>query len=161
LQHPSEGLTLGQEISVKILKIEEDALGRLKISLSRKQAEEDPWNDISKDLPVGSVHTAKILSKERFGFLMEIKPGIVGLLPKSAFREVVDEREMEKKNPGEILKVQIQNVDTLEKRVSLAFPKDQEDTSWQGFTGPVSTAGKGLGTLADQFKNFAVPTKKK
>ena len=43
LGHPSEALELGQEISVKILKIEEDASGRLKISLSRKQAEEDPW----------------------------------------------------------------------------------------------------------------------
>jgi small subunit ribosomal protein S1 len=163
LQHPSEGLALGQEINVKILKIEEDALGRLKISLSRKQAEEDPWNEVTKELPVGSVHAAKIVSKERFGFLMEIKPGLVGLLPKSAFREVADEREMEKKNPGETLKVQIQTVNTLEKRISLSFPKDQEDNSWQGFTGTgAAPSGKGLGTLADQFKNLTVaPGKKK
>lgn len=154
LAHPSEALELGQEITVKILKIEEDATGRMKISLSRKQAEEDPWMTAYKDFPVGSVHTGKIRSKERFGFLMELKPGIVGLLPKGAFREVADEREMEKKNPGETLKVQIQNVDTVEKRISLSFPKDQEDTSWQGFTGPSAGAGKGLGTLADQFKNL-------
>ena len=165
LAHPSEGLELNQEITVKIIKIEEDAAGRLKISLSRKQAEEDPWMTAYKDFPVGSVHSGKIISKERFGFLMEIKPGIVGLLPKQAFREVADEREMEKKNPGEILKVQIQKVDTLEKRISLSFPKDQEDTSWQGFTGGAPAAGKGLGTLADQFKNLSLgattPAKKK
>ncbi|MBS1971123.1 MAG: S1 RNA-binding domain-containing protein [Bdellovibrionales bacterium] len=155
LAHPSEALELGQEISVKILKIEEDANGRLKISLSRKQAEEDPWMLAYKDFPVGSVHTGKIRSKERFGFLMELKPGIVGLLPKSAFREVADEREMEKKNPGETLKVQIQNVNTAEKKISLSFPKEQEDTSWQGFTSnSTSGGGKGLGTLADQFKNL-------
>jgi len=153
LTHPSEALEIGQEITVKILKIEEDAAGRLKISLSRKQAEEDPWMNAYKDFPVGSVHTGKIRSKERFGFLMELKPGIVGLLPKSAFREVADEREMEKKNPGETLKVQIQNVNTVEKKISLSFPKEQEDTSWQGFTGS-SSSGKGLGTLADQFKNL-------
>lgn len=161
LAHPSEALELNQEISVKILKIEEDAMGRLKISLSRKQAEEDPWTTVSKELPVGSVHTAKIRSKERFGFLMEIKPGIVGLLPKSAFREVPDERELEKKNPGETLKVQIQNINTLEKKISLSFPKEQEDTSWQGFTSSSgSGSGKGLGTLADQFKNLNLAKKK-
>ncbi|RYZ86780.1 MAG: S1 RNA-binding domain-containing protein [Proteobacteria bacterium] len=161
LQHPSEGLAVGQEISVKILKMEEDAAGRLKISLSRKQAEEDPWNNVTQELPVGMVHEAKIVSKERFGFLMEIKPGLVGLLPKSAFREVADEREMEKKNAGEKLKVQIQSVNTLEKRISLSFPKDQEDNTWQGFTGSASTAGKGLGTLADQFKGFSLDKKTK
>jgi small subunit ribosomal protein S1 len=160
LAHPSEALEVGQEISVKILKIEEDASGRLKISLSRKQAEEDPWMTAYKDFPVGSVHTGIIRSKERFGFLMEIKPGIVGLLPKSAFREVADEREMEKKNPGQTLKVQIQNLSTLEKRISLSFPKDQEDTSWQGFTDGTSSSGKGLGTLADQFKNLSLTKKK-
>jgi small subunit ribosomal protein S1 len=160
LAHPSEGLTVGQDISVKILKMEEDATGRLKISLSRKQAEEDPWITIEKDLQVGSVHTATIRSKERFGFLMEIKPGIVGLLPKSAFREVVNEKEMEKKNPGQTLKVQVQSVNPLEKRISLSFPRDQEDSSWQGFTGGAAPAGKGLGTLADQFKNLSVTKKK-
>ncbi|MBK9323686.1 MAG: S1 RNA-binding domain-containing protein [Bdellovibrionaceae bacterium] len=161
LQHPSEALEVGQQVSVKILKIEEDALGRLKISLSRKQAEEDPWEQIGKELTVGSIHTAKIRSKERFGFLMEIKPGVVGLLPKSAFREVADEREMEKKNPGETLKVQIQNLNTLEKKISLSFPRDQEDSSWQGFTSSGgSGSGKGLGTLADQFKNLSLTKKK-
>ncbi len=160
LTHPSEALEVGQEVSVKILKIEEDDSGRLKISLSRKQAEEDPWMTAYKDFPVGSVHAGIIRSKERFGFLMEIKPGIVGLLPKSAFREVVDEREMEKKNPGQTLKVQIQDVNTLEKRISLSFPKDQEDTSWQGFTGGTASAGKGLGTLADQFKTLSLGKKK-
>jgi small subunit ribosomal protein S1 len=158
LGHPSEALEIGQEISVRILKIEEDAQGRLKISLSRKQAEEDPWSQVAKDLPVGSVHSAKIRSKERFGFLMEIKPGIVGLLPKSAFREIADEREMEKKNPGDTLKVQIQNVNILEKKISLSFPKEQEDTSWQSFTGS-SGVGKGLGTLADQLKGLTLTKK--
>lgn len=160
IAHPSEALELNQEITVKILKIEEDDAGRLKISLSRKQAEEDPWMTAYKDFPVGSVHTAVIRSKERFGFLMELKSGVVGLLPKSAFREVVDEREMEKKNPGQTLKVQIQNVNTVEKKISLSFPKEQEDLSWQGFSGTSAGAGKGLGTLADQFKNLTLTKKK-
>lgn len=161
LKHASEGLEMGQQITVKILKIEEDANGRLKISLSRKQADEDPWMTAESEFPVGSVHSARIQSKERFGFLMELKPGIVGLLPKSAFREVADERELEKKNPGEMLKVQIQSVNTLDKRVSLSFPKEQEDTSWQQFStkGSSSSGGKGLGTLADQFKNLVINKK--
>jgi small subunit ribosomal protein S1 len=158
LKHASEGLEMGQQITVKILKVEEDANGRMKISLSRKQADEDPWMTAEADFPTNSIHTAKIQSKERFGFLMELKPGIVGLLPKSAFREVADERELEKKNPGETLKVQIQSVNLADKRVSLSFPNDQDDKSWQQFnvgsSGPSS--GKGLGTLADQFKNLVL-----
>lgn len=154
LAHPSEALELGQQISVKILKMDEDDTGRLKISLSRKQAEEDPWMTAEKEFPLGSLHTGKIRSKERFGFLMELKPGIVGLLPKSAFREVADERELEKKNPGETLKVQIQSVNTLEKRISLSFPKEQEDSSWQQFSSSNAGSSKGFGTLADQFQNL-------
>lgn len=158
LKHASEGLEMGQQITVKILKVEEDATGRLKISLSRKQADEDPWMTAESDFPANSIHNAKIQSKERFGFLMELKPGIVGLLPKSAFREVADERELEKKNPGEMLKVQIQSVNLADKRVSLSFPNDQDDQSWQQFNTKSSTSssGKGLGTLADQFKSFSI-----
>jgi small subunit ribosomal protein S1 len=162
LKHASEGLEMGQQITVKILKIEEDANGRLKISLSRKQADEDPWMTAEADFPSGSVHNARIQSKERFGFLMELKPGIVGLLPKSAFREVADERELEKKNPGETLKVQIQSVNVADKRVSLSFPNDQDDQSWQQFntnSGGSKSSGKGLGTLADQFKNLVITKK--
>jgi small subunit ribosomal protein S1 len=162
LKHASEGLEMGQQITVKILKVEEDASGRLKISLSRKQADEDPWMTAEADFPAASIHTAKIQSKERFGFLMELKPGIVGLLPKSAFREVADERELEKKNPGETLKVQIQSVNVIDKRVSLSFPNDQDDKSWQQFnTGAHSgpSTGKGLGTLADQFKSMVIQKK--
>ena len=152
LKHPSEALELGQMITVKILKIEEDASGRMKISLSKKQADEDPWNEIPQKFPVGSQHTATIQAKEHFGILMQLAPGIVGLLPKSAMKESAD-GNLEKKNVGESFKVQVQNFNLEDRRISLSLPKEQDDQSWKDFS---KQTNQGFGSMGDLFKNINI-----
>lgn len=148
--HPSEVLNPGDPVQVKILKIEEDDRGRLKISLSRKQAEANPWEKL--DFHVGDVVEATLRDKAHFGYLMELKPGIVGLLPKSVLKEAPTDLGVEKKNPGEKFKVQIMRVDQVEHKIALTFPKDQEDDSWRQ---TVSQAPKAsFGTLGDQLQGL-------
>jgi small subunit ribosomal protein S1 len=149
--HPSEVVTVGELVSVKLLEISEDAAGRLRISLSRKQTDQDPWLTVEKEFPVGTSIQGQIRSHERFGFFIELKPGVVGLLPKSALKEVANEREMENKKSGERILVTIQNVNSLDKRISLSLPKEQEDGSWKEFSKD-KKVDSGFGTLGDQFK---------
>lgn len=153
--HPSEVVTVNDTIQAKILKIEEDDRGRLKVSLSKKQASEDPWFEAAKSITTGAHVDGKIKEKAHFGWLIEIKPGIVGLLPKSALKEATDEKSIEQKKIGETLKLIVMSVRPDEKRISLSLPGDQDDVSWQEFAGSTNKApGKGMGTLGDQFASL-------
>ncbi len=156
LEHPSEALQMNDSIEVKILKIEDDDRGRLKISLSRKQVQEDPWQDAARSLSVGQSVDGKIREKAHFGWLIEIRPGVVGLLPKSALKEATDEKTIEQKKVGEILHLKIQGIRPEEKRISLSLPSDQDDTSWQEFSPPSGEKAKNMGTLGDQFSKLFV-----
>jgi small subunit ribosomal protein S1 len=149
--HPSEVIAVGDEVSVKVLELSEDDAGRLRISLSRKQADQDPWLEVQKDFPVGTAVVGTIKSSERFGLLIEIKPGIVGLLPKSSFKESSMERELETKKAGEKLKVLVQLVNSQDRRISLGLPREQDDVSWQEYT---KNSHSGFGTLGDQLQSL-------
>ncbi len=153
LEHPSEALNINDAIEIKVIKIEEDDRGRLKISLSRKQAGDDPWKETIKTLSVGQSIEGKIREKAHFGWFIEIRPGIVGLLPKSAMREATDEKAIEQKKVGETLHLQIASINADDRRISLSLPRDQDDTAWESF----SLAGKDskdMGTLGDQFSKL-------
>ncbi len=167
---PHEVLQVGQEIQVKILKIESlpDAEGRLKISLSLKQAgaepaelrpadggpgrldSTDPWSAAAQKFPVGTVVTGSIQRKEAYGIFVQLADGLVGLLPKSKAKE-------DPKFPFEKLKikdpvtVQVDEVRLQERRISLGLPKEEGERDWKSFAGS-SSAGSSFGTLADQFK---------
>lgn len=151
IAHPSEALQLGQDVTAKIIKMDEDETGRIKISLSRKQVDENPWDHVAKEFPVGTLVTGKIREKERFGLLVEIKPGVVGLLPKSVLKESSMEKEIDAKKLGESIKLVVANVNPVDRRISLALPKDQDDLSWQEFSGGKTS---GFGSLGDQLKGL-------
>jgi small subunit ribosomal protein S1 len=149
--HPSEVVRVGEEVTVKVLEISEDDAGRLRISLSRKQADEDPWLQVQREFPSGTTINAVIKSSERFGLLMELKPGIVGLLPKGALKESPNEREIEAKKPGEKLRVVVQSVNIPDRRVSLSLPSELDDVSWQEYS---KSSNSGFGTLGDQLQGL-------
>jgi small subunit ribosomal protein S1 len=154
IAHPSEVLQVGQPVQVKILRIEEDDRGRLKISLSSKHASEDPWIDAVKSLSAGQTVQGKIQKQERFGIFVEIRPGVNGLLPREALRESPDEKEILAKKPGDLISVSIAQVNPADKRISLRLSSEQGAESWKDFGN--ANPGKGLGTLADQFKGLTL-----
>lgn len=150
LQDPSEAVSVGQTVSVKLLKMD-DVDGRLKISLSIKQAggEGDPWMQVPANFPVGSVHKGTIEKKEQYGFFVNIAPGVTGLLPKSKLRDSVDAQSFENKKKGDVINVQIDEILFEQKRISLGLPKEMEDTSWKSVdTKKSGFTNTGLGNLA-------------
>lgn len=157
ISDPAEVLRLGQSVSVKLLKVEEEET-RLKISLSIKQGggDSDPWLSISQKYPVGSIHEGLIERKEVYGLFVQIAPGLTGLLPKSKWKDHVEGHDYDLKKKGDHAKVQIDQILTEERKISLTLPSDANDESWKSFQKPSqgsgSGLGSGLGSLADLMK---------
>lgn len=136
VESPSDLLTVGQQVAVKILK-RETVEGRVKIALSLKQVTEkpaaapkaeviDPWAKYA----AGQVLEGKITRKEPYGLFVQLEPGVVGLLHQS---KTVDEAEfrLENQKVGETITVEIEEVRLADRRVSLRLPRDTAADDWR------------------------------
>ncbi len=154
LQDPSEVLSKGQTVQVKVLDLVEMD-GRLKISLSIKQAggEGDPWMMISQNYPVGSQHEGTIEKKEQYGLFVNLGPGITGLLPRSKWRDHVDAVTFENKKKGDKIKIQVDEILFEQKKMSLSVAGLAEDQSWREHTAQKSGfSNNNFGSLAGLVK---------
>src|SRR5580698_7529774 len=77
INHPSEVVTQGQHVKVKVLEISKD---KQEISLGMKQVEENPWERVAEKYPPGSVVEGKVRNIANYGAFVEIEEGIDGLL---------------------------------------------------------------------------------
>ncbi|UYL09639.1 S1 RNA-binding domain-containing protein [Bdellovibrio sp. SKB1291214] len=155
---PQEVVSPGQTVTVKLLKMEEID-GKLKLSLSMKQADGDgnPWNSVPAKFPVGTVVNGKVEKKEVYGLFVNIAPGITGLLPKAKWRDHVDGAQFENKKRGDDIAVQIDEIKFEDKKISLGVPGAGEDHTWRAHQ-PAS--GSGFGSLGDALKGLQIKPKK-
>jgi len=160
LKHASEGVNVGQNVNVKILKIEEEGT-RLKIGLSLKQAGEaiDPWDLINQNFPVGKIVDGTVDKKEVYGAFVVLAPGINGLLPKSKWRDAEDSKMYDNLKKGDTVKVRIDEVKYDERKISLGLPTVEEDVSWKQHASTSSFGGMG-GSFAAAFAKAQEKTKK-
>ena len=161
---PAEVLTLGQTVSVKLLK-REVLNGKAKISLSIKQvtpkeekkiedtpAKDDPWQKLS----VGQVISGKVNRKEPYGLFVQLEPGITGLLHKSRTDQAAG-FHFEKIRVNDSLTVQIAEIRSAERQISLGLPGDPSEHDWK--TSYQQDSVGSLGTLASKM-NAALLKKK-
>lgn len=155
LSDPSEVLTKGQKVQVKLIDMAE-LDGKLKISLSIKQAggEGDPWMQVPQKYPVGSFHDGTVEKKEQYGLFVNIAPGVTGLLPKSKWRDHIEAASFENKKKGDKIKIRIDEILFEQKKISMGVPSEVEDESWR----QVSNDKKGFNT--NNFGNLASLLKK-
>lgn len=116
VEHPSEVLADGQDVRVKVLKVE----GR-RISLSLRALQEDPWAGLADRYPVGTRITGKVERTQNFGALIELEPGITGLLPTSKMNIPRDSSPARAFPPGKEVAVQVVGVDRKRRRISLGL----------------------------------------
>lgn len=116
VEHPSELLAEGQDVRVKILKIE----GR-RISLSMRALQDDPWDGLADRYPVGTRFTGKVERTENFGALIEIEPGITGLLPSSKMNIPRESSPARVFPRGKEVAVQVVALDRKRRRISLGL----------------------------------------
>ena len=98
VNHPSEVLSIGETVRVKVLDIDRD---RQRISLGLKQTQEDPWQTVLNSYGPGSSLEGKVTKVVAFGAFVEIVPGVEGLVHISELADHHVETPGEVVQPGE------------------------------------------------------------
>jgi small subunit ribosomal protein S1 len=150
---PADVVKAGEEIEVKILKINRDTR---KISLGLKQLSADPWTEAVSKYTQGSRIRGKVSRVLDFGAFVELEPGVEGLIH-------VSEMSWSKKNvravdilkPGEVVDVVVLNVNPADKRIALGLKQalgDPWEEALKKF--PVGTAVEAPVTSLAKFGAF-------
>ena len=131
VSHPTEVLSVGQTVTVQIIKINHETQ---RISLGMKQLQTDPWEGVAAKYPVGVQFKGKVTNVTDYGAFVELEPGVEGLVH-------VSEMSWVKKNmapsklvtPGTEVDVAVLEVDSNKRRISLGLKQTQENP-WSSFT---------------------------
>lgn len=118
IKHPSEIVNVGDAVEVTIKKL--DAENR-KISLGFKKIEDNPWEILKRDYPVGTECKAKVVSIAAFGAFANVIPGIDGLIHISQISWERVKTPADVLNVGDEVDVKIIEIDFDKKRVSLSM----------------------------------------
>lgn len=118
VDHPSEVLSVGEEVEVEILDVD---LERERVSLSLKKAKEDPWEKLSRDKPAGSTVHGKVTKLVPFGAFVEISPGVEGLVHISELSWEHVEFPEEVVSVGDEVDAKIIDIDLDRRRISLSL----------------------------------------
>jgi len=125
LNHPSEMVSLGEEVNVVVLGTNKE---KQEISLGMKQAQDNPWTLISQKHPPGSVIEGRVRNLTNYGAFIEVEEGIDGLLHVSDMswtRRITHPSEILKK--GQTVKCMVLNVNQDKSRVGLGLKQLTED----------------------------------
>lgn len=124
VKHPSDVVSVGQEIDVKILNVDPE---RERISLSYKQTQPRPWTVAGEKYPVGSVVEGKVVRITTFGAFVELEPGLDGLVHISQCALTRIAKVEDAVNVGDVVRVKVLDVNTEAKRISLSIREVLED----------------------------------
>jgi small subunit ribosomal protein S1 len=130
IRHPSEMVTVGDEVDVKILKFDRE---KNRVSLGMKQLGDDPWVNITRRYPEGSRVMATVTNLTDYGCFAEIEEGVEGLVH-------VSEMDWTNKNihpskvvhVGDEVEVMILDIDEDRRRISLGI-KQCRSNPWEDF----------------------------
>ena len=133
VNHPSEILSIGDTVKVKVLDIDRD---RQRISLGLKQTQEDPWQRIVDTYNVGDELAGKVTKVVTFGAFVEILDGVEGLVHISELAPHHVESPREIVHPGDEIRVKILEIDSERRRLSLSAKRVEDQIL------PVSRPGR-------------------
>jgi small subunit ribosomal protein S1 len=131
VKHPSEILSVGQELKVRVLKFDRE---RNRVSLGLKQLGEDPWSDIARRYPESTRIFGKVTNITDYGAFVELEEGVEGLVH-------VSEMDWTNKNVhpnkvchlGDEVEVMVLEVDSERRRISLGM-KQCAQNPWETFS---------------------------
>ncbi|MGH2904812.1 MAG: 30S ribosomal protein S1, partial [Solirubrobacteraceae bacterium] len=123
VNHPSEILTIGDTVKVKVLDIDRD---RQRISLGLKQTQEDPWQRIVDTYNINDELEGKVTKVVTFGAFVEILDGVEGLVHISELAPHHVESPREVVHPGDEIRVRILEIDSERRRLSLSAKRVED-----------------------------------
>jgi len=114
IKHPSEVVNIGDKVQVEVMKFDPEAK---KVSLSLKHSLEDPWKNVPDQLVEGTVAPATLIKVTQNYLLVEILPGVTGMVPKSEF---------DGRTPpatGETVQVRLLSINVPSRRITASVTK--------------------------------------
>jgi small subunit ribosomal protein S1 len=131
VRHPNEVVQVGQEVTAKVLKFDQD---KNRVSLGIKQLGEDPWVGLARRYPQGTRLFGKVTNLTDYGAFVEIEAGIEGLVH-------VSEMDWTNKNVapnkivqlGDEVEVMVLEIDEERRRISLGM-KQCKPNPWEEFS---------------------------
>jgi small subunit ribosomal protein S1 len=143
IKHPSEMLSVGQEVEVMILDVDRE---KERVSLGLKQKTRNPWDDIQDKYPVGSRLRGKIVNLVPYGAFVELEQGVEGLVHVSEIswtKRIA--RASDVLSVGDEVDVVVLNVNKDEQKIALGI-RQTEDNPWDTVQSryPVGSRVKGV-----------------
>jgi small subunit ribosomal protein S1 len=147
VRHPSELFKKGQEIQAKVLHIDKD---QERFSLGVKQLELDPWEEIPKKYPTGSVVNGVITNVTDFGIFVEVEEGVEGLVHVSEVSKEKIKTPVGLYKVGDTITAKVINVAKKERRIGLSIrraKKEEDQTLMKEYLNSSKEASSNLGDL--------------
>ncbi len=151
VKHPSEVVTPGQEIMVKVLSLDPE---RERIQLGYKQTQPRPWDVAEEKYPVGSIVEGKVVRITTFGAFVELEPGLDGLVHISQCALTRIAKVEDAVQVGQIVRVKVLAVDPQAKRISLSIRAALEE---EAFNYSDEIPGEDL-TVGEEYVPVEIPT---
>ncbi|WP_294347960.1 30S ribosomal protein S1 [Prosthecochloris sp.] len=145
IKHPSQFVSLGQEVECVILNIDKE---HTKLSLSMKRVNEDPWIALSEKYVEGSIHKGTVSNITDFGVFVELEPGVDGLVHISDLswtKKIRHPSELVKKNQE--LEVKVLKFDVNARRIALGHKQINPDP-WDEFEQKYAVGSECAGTIS-------------
>jgi small subunit ribosomal protein S1 len=144
VNHPSDVLSIGQSVEVQVIRFDKE---KERISLGMKQLQQDPWEQVQENYPVGGKFTGRVTNITDYGAFVALEPGVEGLVH-------VSEMSWTNKNvhPSKVVstsqevEVAILDVDTERRRISLGIKQTRENP-WISFANEHPPGSEITGTV--------------
>jgi len=156
----SQVLKSGDEITVKVLRVDEDTQ---KIALGLKQLTTDPWSSVAATYQVGQVRTGRVTRVAEFGAFVELEPGIEALAHVSTFAPTPGSRAWSAAvTVGMTGAFEILSIDVEKKRIGVGpVPEGSARAGRTEYTGHEDAApAEGFGSLAEKLRDALNPREK-
>ena len=128
VKKPSEMVTIGQKIKVKITKIDSTTN---RVSASVKALTADPYDDLEKKYKIGEIYEGVCTKLMEYGAFVKLEDGIEGLIHNSELSWINRNIQPSKVlSVSESIKIKIVSIDTAAKRISLSF-KETLENPWK------------------------------
>ena len=146
--HPSEVLKVNENIEVVVLKYDQ---ATERVSLGHKQLVADPWTTVMDRYPAGARVSGKAVSLTDYGAVIELEPGVEGLIHVSEFDDSQGGEKVDLQ-VGSNYPMKIIKLSPSERKIGLsirALKSDEFRTDWENYS---ASQGDGSATLGDHFK---------
>ena len=124
--HPNEVLKVGQQIDVKVLRIDKQ---RERVGLSLKRVQPDPWSNIEGLYHVGELIEAVVTRVTDFGAFVRLRSGVEGLLHVSEMADIRPDHPQSLVNPGDLLLLRVLRIEPERRRIGLSL-RQVSETEW-------------------------------